>query len=143
MILRSERIRQIIFLVLVISGTIVFYCSKTQQLVNKDRSEFVKQRTELNMENINNLKDAENYFGIFINNPNSEYGVDALFFAVEYWDGIGKDSLIQNAVNKFEKIVHNDSLKNRFYSHLGRYYIDTNRHSKSQLIDKILLGVNQ
>ena len=135
---KNDKQRQIVFLILVIGGTLILYSSELFNTKKKDVNEPGLQSTSSIVE-VNKInKDAEKSFGIFINNPASKKGIDALFGSIVYWDQAGNDSLIRSAIIAFEKYIKDDSLKNRFYSRLGKYFVDVNRKSQTNTLGKII-----
>ncbi len=123
--LKNEKYRQIIFLILIISGTIITYSTWFYENKQSD----VKDNNLLNGSRspklLRNDKDADKLFGIFIKNPNSEEGVNSLFEAIVFWELHGNKESVKNAVKKFEALIKDDSLKNMFYNRLGQYYVSS------------------
>lgn len=123
--LKNEKYRHLIFLILIISGTIITYTTwfyenkqsdvKDNNLLNGSRSSKL----------LKNDKDADKLFGIFIKNPNSEEGINSLFEAIVFWEMHGNKESVKNAVKKFEALIKDDSLKNMFYNRLGQYYVSS------------------
>ena len=121
--LKNEKYRHIIFLILIISGTIVTYTSWFYK--NNEAKENTSANSSRNPKLLKNEKDAEKLFGIFIKNPNSEEGINSLFNAIVFWELHGNKESVKNAIKKFEVLIKDDSLKNRFYNRLGQYYISS------------------
>ena len=123
--LKNEKYRQIIFLILIISGTIITYSTWFYENKQSD----VKDNNLLNGSRspklLRNDKDADKLFGIFIKNPNSEEGVNSLFEAIVFWELHGNKESVKNAVKKFEALIKDGSLKNMFYNRLGQYYVSS------------------
>ena len=123
--LKNEKYRHIIFLILIISGTIITYTTWFYENKQSD----VKDNNLLNGSRspklLRNDKDADKLFGIFIKNPNSEEGINSLFEAIVFWELHGNKESVKNAVKKFEALIKDDSLKNRFYNRLGQYYVSS------------------
>jgi hypothetical protein len=138
-LLKSDRYKQIIFLVLVISGTIVLYSSN----IWKDDSNFKNEIIPGNKDNITDMvkneKDALRLSGIFLKNTGSQEGIDALFSLIVHWHKTGNNSSIQSAMKTFEAHVKNDSLKNKLYGKLGRYFLAVNMKLNSKEVEKIIL----
>lgn len=135
MFLKKEKYRQIIFLALVISGTIIFY---TTNAFKKDES-YIQGSVNENIANVikNNI-DARKLSGVFINKPDSQEGIDALFSLIVFWDKSGNDSSINSVMNTFEKRVKDDSLKNKFYCKIGRYFLSVNMKQNTNSVKRIL-----
>lgn len=123
--LKNEKYRHMIFLMLIISGTIITYTS----LFYGNKKNSIKENNftdgSRNPKLLRNEKDAERLFGIFIKNPNSEEGINSLFDAIVSWELQGNKASVQNAVKKFETLIKNDSLKKSFYNRLGQFYISS------------------
>ena len=123
--LKNEKYRHIIFLILIISGTIVTYTSWFYENKKNDVKENTLTDGSRNPKLLRNEKDAEKLFGIFIKNPNSEEGINSLFNAIVFWELNGNKDSVKNDIKKFEVLIKGDSLKNRFYNRLGQYYISS------------------
>ena len=137
MIFKKDTYRQIIFLVLIISGTILSY--NTWFHKNKDTAgnDNEKKNELMNSDICKTDIEAERLFGFFIKNPNSKKGMNSLFNAIVYWDSQGRDSSVQKAIKKFDLLIKDDSLKNNFYSRLGKYYITApKKFNKSSGVNK-------
>ncbi|NJD21411.1 MAG: hypothetical protein FIA82_01900 [Melioribacter sp.] len=120
---KNEKYRHIIFLILIISGTIITYTSWFYGDKKNDVKENNLTDGSRNPILLRNEKDAEKLFGIFIKNPNSEEGINSLFDAIVCWELHGKKESVKNAMKKFEALIKDNSLKDRFYNRLGQYYI--------------------
>ena len=134
---RNEKYRQIIFLILIISGTLILYSSHLFQTKKNDVNESIlynNGNAEINKIN----RDAEKLFSIFLKSPANKDGIDALFNSIGFWDQAGNDTLIQSAIIVFEKYIKDDSLKNKFYSRLGKYFVDMNRKSQTSTMGEII-----
>lgn len=132
---KSEKKRQLIFLALIISGTLILYSSEIFRSKNNNLD--LTQPQSSTIENYIN-GNAGKLFGIFLKNPGSKEGIDALFYSIVSWDRSGNDSLIQSAIIAFEKYVKNDSLKDKFYTRLGKYFVEVKRKSPTSVIGEIM-----
>ena len=135
---KNDKQRQIIFLILIISGTLILYSSELFNNKKNGVNESSKNNDSSIVKANENNEDAEKFFSIFIKNPLGKDGIDALFSSIVLWDQAGNDSLIQSAIIIFERNIRDDSLKNRFYSRLGKYFVDMNRKSQPNTIGEIL-----
>ncbi|MBA4406646.1 hypothetical protein C0389_05170 [bacterium] len=130
---KSDKQRQIIFLILIISGTLVLYSSEFFGSKKNNANGFSLHNESSIVERKVINRDTDKLFGIFLKNPASKAGIDALFNSIVFWDKAGNDSLIQSAIIVFEKYIKDDSLKNRFYTRLGKYFVDMNRKSQTTI----------
>ena len=137
MFLKHEKYKQLIFLALVISGSVILYT--TNAFKNYDNYGDKISNNKENSASVNiDQKDVLRLSGIFLNKPNSQEGIDALYSLIVFWDKSGNDSSINSVMNTFEKRVKNNSLKNKLYSKLGRYFLAANRNQNSKTIKRIL-----
>jgi hypothetical protein len=123
--LKNEKYRHIIFLILIISGTIISYTSWFYENKKNDVKGNNLTDGRRNPKLLRNDKDAEKLFGIFIKKPNSEEGINSLFNAIVFWELHGNKESVKNAVKIFEALIKDDSLKDKFYNRLGQYYISS------------------
>ncbi len=138
MFLKNERYKQIIFLVLVISGTIVLYSANIWKNEKNINTDFIPDNRENITDLVKNEKDALRISGIFLKNSGSREGIDALFSLIIHWYKTGNDSSIQSAMKTFETHVKNDSLKNKLYGKLGRYFLAVNMRVNTNAVQKII-----
>ncbi len=123
--LKNEKYRHLIFLILIISGTIITYTTWFYENKKNDAKENNLTDGSRSPKLLRNDKDADKLFGIFIKNPNSEEGINSLLEAIVFWESHGKKESVKNAIKKFEALIKDDSLKNRFYNRLGQYYVSS------------------
>ena len=136
--LKNEKYRHIIFLILIISGTIVAYTSWFYENKKNDVKENTLADGSRNSKLLRNEKDAEKLFGIFIKDPNSEKGINSLFEAIVFWELHGNKASVKNAIKKFEVLIKDDSLKDKFYNRLGQYYISSYKILSSEPARKFI-----
>lgn len=111
--MNREKQKQIIFLVLIIGCSIVTFNNWYNARKDSEHSTTAIIEKTINFSQSSLLNH-------FRKNPNSEEGLNSLFKAIASWEKHGRSDSIQLALSEFEKIVKNNTIKNKFYLKLGQ-----------------------
>jgi hypothetical protein len=125
MLIKKEKYRQSLFLILIIGCTIMIYTTWYFENVKRKDADIDLTKEKRSTEQIKNETATQELFSNFIKNPNSKEGVNSLFNAVVRWELHGKKDSVQYALKEFETIVKNKFLRNSFYNQLGQFYISS------------------
>lgn len=115
--------RHALFLILLIGGTIFLYMQGYYEKKNVDSTGEIENESITQIDSVKNDKEAGRMLSLFLRNPNSGDGIKSLMKAVVYWKSEENERALQNAAEKAETFITNDSLKNLFYIQLGKKYL--------------------